>query len=118
MNAGRSWKHDRSAYRARAGRLVYRMKYPGGAAVAAKWWPAALYCGWKPALRSWFCYVVQRESTARPLAVNPSSGCFGLLQLHPMHWAEYGSAWIRDVFNQLRLGWKLYRECGASPWAL
>jgi len=118
MNAGRSWKHDRSAYRARAGRLVYRMKYPGGAAVAAKWWPAALYCGWKPALRSWFCYVVQRESTARPLAVNPSSGCFGLLQLHPMHWAKYGSAWIRDVFNQLRLGWKLYRECGASPWAL
>ena len=115
--AARGWRLDRDEYRARTDRLVCRMKSPGGGG-AARWWPAALYAGWEPSLKSWFCYVVWRESSARPLAVNASSGCFGLLQLHPMFWAKKGLAWIRDPLNQLRMGWRLYRECGAQPWAL
>ena len=115
--AAQGWRVDRHEYVGRTGKLVERMRKPGGGG-AARWWPAALWCGWEPSLRSWFCYVVWRESSARPLAVNASSGCFGLLQLHPMFWASKGIAWIRDPLNQLRMGWKLYRECGARPWAL
>jgi len=40
------------------------------------------------------------------------------LQLHPCHWGSKGRAWISDVFNQLRLGWRLYRQCGPAPWRL
>jgi hypothetical protein len=61
---------------------------------------------------------VNRESGGCPQAVNASSQCRGLLQLHPCHWGSKGSAWIRDVFNQIELGWRLYREAGPSPWAL
>ena len=94
------------------------MRHPGGGASAAKFWPAALWCGWPPRLKGWWCYIVTRESSARPDAVNRSSGCYGLMQLAPCHWAARGRAWIRDVFNQLRLAWQLYREEGASPWGL
>ena len=118
LDAGERWQRQTLRFQRLLGKLVQRMKRPGGPAVAAKWWPAALYEGWNPSLKSWFCYIVQRESSARPQAVNPSSGCYGLMQLHPMHWAQHGLAWIRDVFNQLRLAWKLYREYGAAPWAL
>jgi len=111
------WRHQAKDWQAKVKAGRAKMRNPGGSG-AARWWPAALYCGWKPPLKSWFCAIVWRESSARPLAVNASSGCFGLLQLHPMHWSQHGSAWIRDVFHQLRLGWKLYRECGPAPWAL
>jgi hypothetical protein len=114
----KGWRSKRADLRGRVHRLVWRMRHPSGAASGAKWWPAARWCGWPESLKGWFCYVVMRESSARKWAVNASSGCFGLLQLHPCHWAAKGLAWIRDVFHQLRLGWRLYRECGASPWAV
>lgn len=114
---GKQWKHESKRVRAKTARLVKRMKHPGGSG-AARWWPAARYCGWPAHLKGWFCYVVWRESNARPQVVNSSSQCWGLLQLAPCHWQSHGVAWIRDVFNQLRLGWKLYRGSGAAPWAL
>lgn len=115
---GQRWRHLAREYRQRTARLVYRMRNPGGSG-AARWWPAARWCGWEAGLKSWFCAIVWRESSARLLAENPSSHCFGLLQEHPCWWlAKHGWAWIRDVFNQLRLGWYIYRVQGPSAWAL
>ena len=111
------WRFQAKDWRAKTKAGIAKFRHPGGAG-AARWWPAARYCGWPEHLKSWFCYVVWRESSARAHAVNASSGCYGLLQLHPCHGASKGRAWISDVLNQLRLGWKLYRECGASPWAV
>lgn len=115
--AGRSWRARARDWQAKARAGVAKMRRPGGSG-AARWWPAARYCGWPAHLKGWFCYVVWRESNGRPQVVNRCSGCYGLLQLHPCHWGGKGRAWIRDPFNQLRLGWKLYRGSGASPWAL
>ena len=115
--AGKRWRHQARDWRAKGAAGIARMRNPGGSG-AARWWPAARYCGWPEHLKGWFCYIVWRESSARAHAVNPSSGCYGLLQLHPCHWGSKGLAWISDVLNQLRLGWHLYQECGASPWAL
>jgi len=115
--AGRHWKHQAKDWRAKVKAGIAKLRRPGGAG-AARWWPAAVYCGWPQHLKGWFCYVVWRESSARAHAVNSSSGCYGLLQLHPCHWASKGRAWISDVLNQLRLGWQLYRQYGPSPWAL
>ena len=119
VGAGQGWKDADREYRRQLARHLAKMRHPGGSARAAKWWPAARYEGWPERLKSWFCYIVTRESSARPWAINPSSGCYGLMQLHPCHWAaKYGRAWISDPLNQLWLAWQLYREAGPSPWAL
>lgn len=117
QRALRRWTHQRDDWKAKVKAGVAKMRQPGGSG-AARWWPAARYCGWPKHLKGWFCYVVNRESGGSPQAVNSWTRCWGLLQLHPCHWASKGVAWIRDVFNQLRLGWQLYRQAGASPWAL
>ena len=88
---------------------------------AARWWPLAHFVGWPTSAKATFVYVVNRESHGQPHAVNRSSGCYGLLQLHPMHWAGRhpkvkGRKWIFWPVNQLRLGLKLYRAAGWSPW--
>ena len=90
---------------------------------AARWWPLARYVGWPASARSTFIYVVNRESHGQPHARNPYSGCYGLLQLHPMHWLGkhrrvHGRPWIFWTVNQLRLGLQLYREAGWQPWAI
>jgi len=93
------------------------MRNPRGSG-AERWWPLALYTGWRPSLKSWFCYVVNRESHGQPHAVNPSSGCYGLLQEIGGWWASKGRRWIADPENQLRLGWYIYRVQGPAAWAL
>ena len=108
---------QRKAFNRRTAHLVSLMRNPRGSG-AERWWNLALYCGWQPSLKSWFCYIVNRESHGQPHAQNPSSLCYGLLQLATCHWAKYGRKWISDPENQLRLAWALYREAGASPWAL
>ena len=114
-----AWERQAKAYTRMLACRVAKMRHPGGAASGTKWWPAALYCGWRPSLKSWFCMIVMRESTGRPDAMNGSSHCFGLLQEHPCWWAtQYGWDWIRDPLNQLRLGWHIYRVQGPSAWAL
>ncbi len=90
---------------------------------AARWWPLARYVGWPASARSTFVYVVNRESHGQPHACNSYSGCYGLLQLHPMHWfgkrrRVKGRPWIFWPVNQLRLGLQLYREAGWQPWDL
>lgn len=89
------------------------MKRPGGSG-AARWRPLALWAGWPrsawPTLRA----VIQRESRGNPRAVNPSSGCSGLLQVHPCH----GVAGVLDPLVNLRAGLRLYRASGWRPWAL
>jgi len=115
--AQRRWTWQTKDWGAKVKAGIAKMRHPGGGG-AARWWPAARWCAWPEHLKGWFCYVVWRESSARAHAVNSSSGCYGLLQLHPCHWASKGRAWISDVLNQLRLGWQLYRQYGPSPWAL
>jgi len=90
---------------------------------AARWWPLAHYVGWPHSAKAKLIYVINRESHGQPHAVNPYSGCYGLLQLHPMHWAGKhhkvkGRKWIFWPVNQLRLGLKLYKGSGWQPWAL
>jgi hypothetical protein len=75
--------------------------------------------GWPRSTWGQLLYVIERESGGSVHAVNPSSGCYGLLQLHPCHWsAKYGGAWIQIPRHQMWLGLKLWRESGWSPWAL
>ena len=111
------WERQRVTFNRRTEHLVHLMRNPGGSG-AARWWPLALYTGWRASLKSWFIYVCNRESHGQEHAQNPSSLCYGLLQLATCYWAKYGRKWIADPENQLRLAWALYREAGAGPWAL
>ena len=112
-----AWERQRQTFNRRTARLHSLMRNPRGPG-AERWWPLALYTGWRPSLKSWFCYVVNRESHGQPHAVNPSSGCYGLLQEIGGWWASKGRRWIADPENQLRLGWYIYRVQGPAAWAL
>ena len=48
--------------------------------------------------------------------MNPSSGCTGLLQILRSHVSD---PWrLTDPEYNLRVGLRLYRQAGWSPWAL
>lgn len=79
-----------------------------------RWVRLARRSGWSRGCISHLMYVIHRESRGSPKALNPSSGCAGLLQLHPCHG-------VKNPFDpgvNLRAGHRLYRAAGWSPWAL
>jgi hypothetical protein len=96
------------------------MRHPGGSSNGVRWLPLARWVGWPASALGTLAMVIMRESSGRERAVNPSSGCAGLLQFQP--------AWFRgqwgypafDVFDAeqtLRAGLHIWREQGWSPWA-
>jgi len=110
----RKWKHQRADWRGKikAGRA--KMLKPGGTSNGVRWMPLARWVGWPEHTLSHLSYIIMRESSGRVRALNSSSGCAGLLQLHPCHG-------VKNPFDpevNLRAGLRLYRKCGWSPWAL
>lgn len=111
--AGKAWKHHAKRCRAAAAAGIAKMRRPGGSGVA-RWMPLARWVGWPagslPKLRN----VMWRESRGNPRAVNPSSRCAGLLQIHPCHHV----ANVCDPLVNLRAGLRLYRAAGWQPWGM
>lgn len=90
------------------------MKHPGGSSNGVRWMPLARWVGWPEYTLSTLAYIIMRESSGRARALNPSSGCAGLLQIHPCH----GVANAFDPEVNLRAGLRLYRQSGWAPWAM
>ena len=97
-------------------RCLTRMRSPGGSSSGTRWLPLARWVGWPQSALPHLAYIIQRESSGRPTAVNPSSGCTGLLQILRSHVSD---PWrLTDPEYNLRVGLRLYRQAGWSPWAL
>jgi soluble lytic murein transglycosylase-like protein len=94
-------------------KLWKRLTHPKGSG-ASRWWPLARYVGWPSPQRSTLLAIIWRESNGNPNAVNRSSGCAGLLQIHPCH----GVTNVTDPAVNLRAGLRLWRSQGWYPWRL
>jgi len=110
------WRAQRRDFDDRVERLVQRMRRPGGTSCGSRWAPLARWVGWPRACIPNLVYIIGRESSGRPTAVNSSSGCTGLLQILRSHVSD---PWrLTDPEYNLRVGLRLYRQAGWSPWAL
>lgn len=110
----RKWKYQRADWqdKIKAGRA--KMLKPGGTSSGVRWMPLARWVGWPEHTLSKLAYVIMRESSGRVRALNSSSGCAGLTQLHPCHG-------VKNPFDpevNLRAALRLYRASGWQPWAL
>ena len=114
QKAGRRLKHQTLDWRGKVKAGVARMRKPGGTSSGARWLPLARWVGWPEHTLSHLAYIIMRESSGRTTALNPSSLCSGLLQIHPCH----GVARPFDPEVNLRAGLRLYRSSGWAPWAL
>lgn len=116
-------------YRAERKMLRHKMRNPGAPVNGERWRPLALYVGWTRAEWPIVLYIMANrdghgESGGWPLAYNGSSGCAGLMQLHPMfytgQWAIRG---IKEVFRwqdpeiNLRKAEGIQDDSGWGPWA-
>jgi len=116
MTSGRYWRHMRRDFRQRTGRLVARMRCPGGSSNGVRWIPLARHVGWPRYTLSQLAYIIQRESSGRQNAYNGVIGCTGLLQIWPGHVSD---PWrLTDPEYNLAVGLRLYRSSGWGPWAL
>jgi len=117
-------------YKAERKMLRHKMRNPGQPVNGERWRPLALYVGWTRAEWPTVLYVMAKrggtgESGGWPLAFNKSSGCAGLMQLHPMfytgQWAIQG---VKEAFNwrdpevNLRKAEGVQDDSGWGPWAL
>ena len=115
VGAAADWRADRDDYRARTGRLVDRMRHPGGTSSGTRWAPLALWVGWPKYVIGELTDIIYRESSGRERAYNPS-GASGLLQILR---SNVSQPWrLFDATYNLTQGLRLYRLCGWSPWAL
>lgn len=86
-----------------------------------RWVWLAKDCGWENHDIKQLMYIINRESRGNPNALNESSGAAGLLQFMPQ-W--YHGMWRLppfDPFNprtNLRMGLRLHKMQGWSPWAM
>lgn len=111
--AGKAWKRHAKRCRAAAAAGIAKMRRPGGSGVA-RWMPLARWVGWPTGALPTLQRVMWRESRGNPRAVNPSSRCAGLLQIHPCHHV----ANVCDPLVNLRAGLRLYRAAGWQPWGM
>lgn len=109
--AGRRWRYQSRDWRAKARDGRVKMRRPGGSG-AARWMPLARWVGWPEWTLPTLQLVIWRESSGRPRAVNPSSGCAGLVQIHPCH----GVSNPLDPEVNLRAGLRLWRSGGWRHW--
>jgi soluble lytic murein transglycosylase-like protein len=81
-----------------------------------RWVRLARRAGWPWAEFGTLMRIVDAESNGQPAAVNSSSGCAGLLQLHPC-W--YAGRWHFDptiARLNLRYGLRVWRLSGWGAW--
>lgn len=81
------------------------------------WAVLASEVGWSEAELPTLMRIIKAESGGSPRAYNESSGCSGLLQLHPCWYNDY---WHFDPFDprlNLLYGLKVKRMYGWSQWS-
>lgn len=86
-----------------------------------RWVQLALQVGWKKSSLGGLMAVVYRESRGNPQARNPSSGAAGLLQFMPQWYTGQWSFPAFDPYNpkvNLKMGLRLYKQQGWTPWSL
>ncbi len=96
--------------------FVYRATCNATAAYGSpvgRWVWLSRQVGWPRSQVPALMYVINRESRGDPGVVNPSSGCAGLLQLHPLH--GLGETAL-DPRTNLSFGLRLWRSNGWTPW--
>jgi len=95
-------------------RLRHEMRHPGGSSNGVRWRPLALWVGWPRGSLSMLTAVIMRESSGRERASN--GGVYlGLLQIWRAHVKDPGR--LFEAEYNLRVGLRLYRHSGWSPWA-
>jgi hypothetical protein len=117
-SASAAWCRQTRELRDRLSRLLDRMRDPGGSSGGRRWLPLARWVGWPDGALPTLAAIITRESSGRERAYNGSSGCSGLLQLWPGHVAASQRPQLLTAEFNLRVGLRLYRESGWSPWAL
>jgi hypothetical protein len=107
-----------------------KMRRPGGHPSGERWKPLALWVGWTRSEWPTVRYIMAErggtgESGGCPGAYNETSGCAGLMQLHPMfytrRWPILGVKRAFDPFDpeeNLRAAEGIQDDCGWGPWAL
>ena len=81
-----------------------------------RWASTALDVGWPEREMPTLGYVIWKESRGNSSAVNETTWCRGLLQIHPCH----GEGWRKafDPRENLKFGLRLWRSSGWRPWGL
>jgi hypothetical protein len=115
------WIKQRGQLERLFNRLRFQMTHPGGSSSGVRWMPLARWVGWPESSLSTLAYVIMRESSGRQNALNTSSACAGLLQMHPGwyhgHWG-YPSFNPFDPEQNLKAGLWVWKRQGWRPWAL
>ncbi len=76
--AGERWKGLCRDWRVKVRDGLHRMRCPGGTSNGTRWIPLARWVGWPCGTLDYLAYIIMRESSGRPTAVNPSSGRAGV----------------------------------------
>lgn len=84
--AGLEWKRDAVAYRWRTGKLVSRMRHPGGSSNGARWIPLAKWVGWAKGALHNLAWLMMNESSGRERAISATDD-WGLCQFNRPSWA-------------------------------
>lgn len=103
----RSFNRERS-------RLLNRILHPESVS-AASWRPLLKYLRWPSSQLGNATTCIRRESSGNPRALNSSSGCAGLFQLSPGHWAGHFDPF--DARLNAAYSLRLWRRSGWSPWS-
>lgn len=105
-------RESRARYVLSATRTYVRLYGPR----VGRWTRLALDVGWPRAELGTLFRVIAAESGGDPFAVNASSRCAGLLQLHPCWYS--GSFFFNpyDARENLRIGLWLRRNAGWQSW--
>ena len=117
-------------YRAEVRRLRREMRDPGQPVNGQRWRPLALWVGWTRAEWPTVLYIMalrdgHGESGGWPLSYNASSGCAGLMALHPGFYTGqwpingrcYKFSW-RDPEENLRAAEGIHDTEGFGPWSV
>ena len=116
LDARAAWRAERRDLVADVGRLLDRMRRPGGSG-AARWMPALRWTGWSDSAIPGAVVIITRESGGSQHEWNhQGSGCFGLFQLWRGWWAKRGLAWIWDPLNQCRAAWRIFHVVQHDSW--
>ena len=132
MSVGKRWQHAAVTYQRKYNKLRHKMLYPGGSSCAERWMPLARFLGWHESELSLLCSIMNRESSGRPEAKNPSSTASGLAQFLAFWW-DGSDAGMAKLFHShgLAYPWNPFdaeqtlshwlvavRHIGWGPWAL
>lgn len=86
LAAAEHWRAQRRDLVARLGRLVDRMRHPGGSSNGVRWLPLARWVGWPRYALHNLAWLIKNESSGRERAVSATND-HGLVQFNAPSWA-------------------------------